>query len=367
MQDRNNYNTVLDFITDESFQSWVKGEDDIFNWEDWTLENTERAKLVTEARLWIIAMKVDEEVISSQQTHDALYITWSKIRNSNSASPLSQFFKSFYFKSVAAVVLFGLLFFALYTNHSLNTSEIISPIDNIVQLESNGLIEQINNTNKSQLITLSDASSILLQPGSKLSYPKYFKGSERKVFLTGEAFFEISKDAHRPFYVYANETVTKVFGTSFRIVAYPNQPNVDVLVRTGKVKVSEINKTKDNVTNEVILYPNQAARFERKGQFFEKIIDLTKNKSLLLTAQSIERLNFEFQDIPVSQIFATIEQAYSVSIDFPVTNLKDCYLTTSLSDEPLPAKLKIICASLGNNSSYEMNGNQIKIFSNGCK
>ena len=139
------------------------------------------------------------------------------------------------------------------------------------------------------------------------------------------------------------------------------------MVRTGKVKVSKIYKTKDNVTNEVILYPNQAARFERKGQIFEKIVDLTKDKSLLQTAQSIERLNFEFQDIPVSQIFATIEQAYSVSIDFPITNLKDCYLTTSLSDEPIPAKLKIICESLGNNSSYEMKGNKKKIFSNGCK
>jgi transmembrane sensor len=46
--------------------------------------------------------------------------------------------------------------------------------------------------------------------------------------------------------------------------------------------------------------------------------------------------------------------------------LKDCYLTTSLNDQPLPEKLKIICRSLGNNTSYEMNGNQIIILSNGC-
>jgi hypothetical protein len=367
MQDRNLYKTLLDFITDESFQRWVRGEDDLSNWEDWTLENTERAKLVSEARLLIIAMKVEEEIISTQETDDALYITWSKIRNSNSPSKISQFLQSSFFKSAAAVLLFGMLFVGLYANHSFFTSETILPTQSSVHSDSNELIEQFNNTNKSQLITLSDASSILLQPGSKLRYPNKFKGNERKVFLIGEAFFEISKDAQRPFYVYANETVTKVFGTSFRIVAYPNQPNVEVLVRTGKVKVSEINKTKDIESNEIILYPNQAARFERKGQIFEKIIDLTKDKSLLQTAQSIERLNFEFQDIPVSQIFATVEQAYGVSIDFPLTNLKDCYLTTSLSDEPLPAKLKIICESLGNNASFEMNGNQIKIFSNGCK
>ena len=44
----------------------------------------------------------------------------------------------------------------------------------------------------------------------------------------------------------------------------------------------------------------------------------------------------------------------------------DCYLTSSLIDEPLPEKLKIICESLGKNTRYEMNGNHIKIISNGC-
>jgi hypothetical protein len=53
-----------------------------------------------------------------------------------------------------------------------------------------------------------------------------------------------------------------------------------------------------------------------------------------------------------------------VKIDFPQTKLNNCYLTTSLSDQPLPEKIKIICKT-GNNTSYEMNGNQI-IISDGC-
>jgi hypothetical protein len=57
-------------------------------------------------------------------------------------------------------------------------------------------------------------------------------------------------------------------------------------------------------------------------------------------------LGFEFTDIPVAQIFKTIEQAYLVNIDFPQAKLKDCYLTTSLNDQPLPEKLKIICRAL---------------------
>ncbi|TEB41127.1 FecR family protein, partial [Flavobacterium circumlabens] len=46
--------------------------------------------------------------------------------------------------------------------------------------------------------------------------------------------------------------------------------------------------------------------------------------------------------------------------------LKECHLTTSLSDQPLTEKLKIVCRSIGNNTSFEMNGNQIIITSEGC-
>jgi ferric-dicitrate binding protein FerR (iron transport regulator) len=60
-------------------------------------------------------------------------------------------------------------------------------------------------------------------------------GNERKVYLSGEGFSKSVKTL-KPFLSFANEIVTKVVGTSFKIKAYANQPNVEV-VRTGKVKV----------------------------------------------------------------------------------------------------------------------------------
>jgi transmembrane sensor len=366
MQNRNFYTSVLDFITDESFQRWVREKEDFTNWEEWALENTERAKLVEESRQWILAMRVEEESVSIQETQDAFYLTWSKIKQANPSTKITSIFQSNFFRTAAAVLIIGLITGGIYTISTFKESSSSTTNRNLTQEDSNGLIEQINNSDKPELITLSDASSVLLQPKSKLSYPKNFNGSERRVVLSGEAFFEISKDPQKPFLVYANETVTKVYGTSFRIVAFPNQESVEVVVRTGKVKVSGTQKLKDNSVNEVTLYPNQAARFERKDQVFEKITDLTQDESLFQSAKSIERLNFEFRDTPVSQIFATIEQAYLVSIDFPKEKLMECHLTTSLIDEPLSEKLKIICESLGNGTRYEMNGNQIKIISNGC-
>jgi transmembrane sensor len=103
-----------------------------------------------------------------------------------------------------------------------------------------------------------------------------------------------------------------------------------------------------------------------KISFLIKLPILPKTKKWFFSIGNIEQLSFEFTDIPVAQIFETIEQAYLVKIDYPKDKLKDCYLTTSLSDQPLSEKLKIICKSISNKTSFEMNGNQIIISSEGC-
>lgn len=365
MQKRDSYKKIEDFLSDDSFQRWIKFDDNQNQWVEWTLENTERAKLVEEARLWILAMKVDETPLSNQETQISLQNTWQKINETKTRKPFHFFVPRILFRAAAAILVIGFASFLYFLFPKTATNDTLS-YKTLIEQDFDGLIEQTNNSGKPQLITLSDASSVLLQPKSKLSYPKIFIGNERKVFLSGEGFFEISKDPKKPFYVYANEVVTKVYGTSFRVIAYENQPNVEVMVRTGKVKVSPNKEIGNATTKEIMLLPNQAARFVRKALSFEKILDVTQDKPLLSSTKSIEQLSFEFNDTPVYQIFRTIEQAYSVTIIFPNDKLKDCYLTTSLSDEPLPEKLKIICASLGYYTRYEMNGNQITIISNGC-
>lgn len=371
MRQRNNYTEIEDFLADTSFQLWVRSKNDPQGWEEWTLENPKRAKLVAEARLWLLAMKVPDNTLSQAAIESALEITWSKIDNKEigkktTQRPVKKLWRNYWLKGVAAVFIFGLLSGLVYTNYFTSGNDAIN-YEALIHENGEGLVEQTNNSNKPQIITLSDGSSVLLQPNSKLSYPKIFVGNERKVYLSGEGFFEISKNRKKPFFVFSNEIVTKVVGTSFRIKAYDNDPNIEVLVRTGVVKVRSNQLIKNSKDQEVSLLPNQALRFIRQNLTFNKITDITQDESLAHTVSSnIEQLSFEFTDIPVAQIFKTIEQAYLVDIDFPKEKLKDCHLTTSLSDQPLPEKLKIICKSIGNDSNYIMNGNQIIILSNGC-
>ncbi|WP_428666984.1 FecR family protein [Runella sp.] len=366
MQQRNQYTKVEDFLADESFKKWLLERIDKDGWEEWTLENPQRAKLVEEARVWLLAMRVPDSHISPSQTQAALQMTWEKIKQRDEVSekPSIEFWNTGWWRSIAAVLLIGIVSWWFYQRQATIRHHVTYA--ELVKQNPDGLIEQANNTDKPQLITLSDGSSVLLQPRSKLSYPKSFAGNERTVYLSGEGFFEISKNPEKPFFVFANEIVTKVVGTSFRVKAYADQPNVEVVVRTGKVNVSSNERIAGSKKEGVMLLPNQGIRFERQELTFEKTIDITQEDPIVQSLTAIEKVSFEFSDVPVSQIFKTIEQAYLVEIDFPHAKLKDCYLTTSLSDQPLPEKLKIICESLGNNTRYEMHGNQIIIQSDGC-
>lgn len=370
MQKRNKYTEIEDFLADQSFQSWILLKIDNDGWEEWTLESRQRARLVEDARLLLMAMKVPESKLSTSDIHSALQSTWIKIEEKENQNNLIQdskvkFFKKYFFRSVAAILVFGLVSVWFYKTEFSTESKVVT-YKELIDENSEGLVEQTNNSDKPQIITLSDGSSVLLQPNSKLSYPKIFTGNERKVYLSGEGFFEISKNPRKPFFVYANEIVTKVVGTSFRVKAYSDQPDVEVLVRTGKVRVKSNDLVSKSDQEEVVLLPNQALRFLRSDLSFNKITNITQDLALTRSVGNIEQLSFEFTDIPVSQIFETIEQAYLIDIDYPKNKLKDCHLTTSLSDQPLTEKLKIVCNSIGNNTSFEMNGNQIIITSEGC-
>ncbi|KLT70390.1 MULTISPECIES: FecR family protein [Flavobacterium] len=369
MQERSTYTEIEDFLSDKSFQSWILSQIDEDGWEEWTLENQQRAKLVEDARLFLLAMKAPNSELSNSDIHKALQDTWSKIEKKENQIDSTQnntfsFLKKYFLAGVAAALFFCLMSVWFYKSTSSTSHEVVT-YNELIDDNKEGLVEQTNNSSKPQIITLSDGSSVLLQPNSKLSYPKIFTGNERKVYLSGEGFFEISKNPKKPFFVYANEIVTKVVGTSFRVKAYSDQPNVEVLVRTGKVKVKS-NELVSMSDREVVLLPNQALRFQRSDLTFNKITNITQDKTLVSSVGNIEQLSFEFTDIPVAQIFETIEQAYLIDIDYPKDKLKECHLTTSLSDQPLTEKLRIVCKSIGNNTSFEMNGNQIIILSEGC-
>ena len=90
MEKRNQYREIEDFLADESFRLWMKSKKDSNGWEEWTLEHPKRAKLVEEARLWLLAMKVPESDLSQDEIDTALQATWMKIEKKEQERKMEQ-------------------------------------------------------------------------------------------------------------------------------------------------------------------------------------------------------------------------------------------------------------------------------------
>ena len=193
---------------------------------------------------------------------------------------------------------------------------------------------------------------------------------KREVYLEGEAFFQITKNPQKPFLVYYNNIVTKVLGTSFTINTNPQTGNVEVVVKTGRVQVSENKKLmKGDELNAVIVTPNQKAIYKTEARLFETI--LVENPQLIADDEhtSIKtplnhKENFVYDQEKLLNVFKQLEQRYGIEIITENATLNNCVFTGDVSDQDLYTKLKIIC--LTTNSSYEINGTKILIKGKGC-
>lgn len=102
---------------------------------------------------------------------------------------------------------------------------------------------------------LADGTKVWLNASSSIKYPIVFNGNERRVELTGEAYFEVAHNAKKPFKVISNGQTVEVLGTHFNINAYNDEQAVKTTLLQGSVKVSA-----GRASN--IIKPGQQARFE---------------------------------------------------------------------------------------------------------
>jgi transmembrane sensor len=88
-------------------------------------------------------------------------------------------------------------------------------------------------------VVLPDRSHVWLNSKSVLKYPTRFKGNERKVELTGEAYFEIASDQSKPFRVVSKGQTVEVLGTQFNMMSYPDEPAEKTTLFEGAVRVNK--------------------------------------------------------------------------------------------------------------------------------
>jgi transmembrane sensor len=109
-------------------------------------------------------------------------------------------------------------------------------------------------------LALSDGTKVWLNVESSLRYPVVFNGKDRKVSITGEAYFEVSKDPSRKFLVEAESATTEVLGTHFNVNTYEREQDVFVTLLEGSVKVTNPGKAL------LVLKPGQQADVNSTGK-----------------------------------------------------------------------------------------------------
>lgn len=161
-------------------------------------------------------------------------------------------------------------------------------------------------------VTLPDGTKVWLNACSQLKYPVTFSGSTREVWLDGEAYFEVAKNAKMPFYVKVkNKADIRVLGTHFNIMAYSNEPVMQTTLVEGRVEVlSKSINTKNKLS------PGQQAILSRNNML--KVVDVDA-KAYTLWKDGF----FLFNNEDLGTIMRKLSRWYDVRITFDTKEVKN--------------------------------------------
>ena len=206
---------------------------------------------------------------------------------------------------------------------------------------------------------LPDGTVVWLHPQAELRYPATFGADRRSVTFAGEAFFDVTKDAQRPFLIQSGLMQIRVVGTSFNVRATPRQAIFEVAVVTGKVLVRSTRSGERTSAKSVMLLPRQEV-------LYNVTTDQLNRYSLPAEARRpiYEPVTVAFSDMPMNKVIEQLETRFNVRIRAANPAVNACRLTADFTNQSLPAILELLCTSL--DATYTMSGGTVIIDSEGC-
>lgn len=364
---------VEDLASDDSFVSWVLKQDPEAGqyWDLFLSVHPEMKDKIAEARNLLLTIRHAEVTVQNPKQIDALWesIEYGITAEENKVHQKPKI-RSLIWYSAAAVISLVLLYAGVQYGVFESQKNGISNFESLPGTTTQDFIEEVNTTGNVLRVHLNDGSVIDLENNSRIKYKRNYTGAaSRDVILIGEAFFTVAKDPRQPFLVHANEVVTKVIGTSFRVKAHHQEKDIVVSVITGKVSVYSAkdaerkNFNSDELESEksgVVLLPNQEVTYQRDQQSFDR----TLIADPVVVVPAITTNDFTFEDASINDVFRLLEEAYGIEIIFDEDVMQKCYITAPLGSEPLFEKLKIICRTIG--ATYEIIDAKVIINSSGC-
>ena len=200
---------------------------------------------------------------------------------------------------------------------------------------------------------LGDGTLVWLKGKSSLAYFEKQGGNVRSAALSGEALFEVAKDASRPFELSVGDYKIRVLGTSFNVK--PSGGGIEVDVLTGRVNISSAT---DSVG--IMVESNQKAFYNGKPDQ----VQVPLSEEEIRSAISRTEYDMDFNNVPLREVFEKIESKFAVTIEVSNDKIFNCKIRADFTDHSLESTLMLLSGAVP--IEYKVVGNRVEITGNGC-
>lgn len=184
-------------------------------------------------------------------------------------------------------------------------------------------------------ITLADGSKVWLNSGSRITYPKDYSAENRKLFLDGEAYFEIKTDKAHPFVVETSKVSVLVTGTRFNLSSYPDDNTVETTLCQGSVTLR-----RHDAQKEIHLKPNDKVTYHKDNGAIQK--EIVDSRVAIAWKDGI----LSFKEVPLREIIKKLERKFNTTIRIQDPQIGEyTYTATFEKEKGLKAILDIIVTS----------------------
>jgi ferric-dicitrate binding protein FerR (iron transport regulator) len=315
------YNTINDFLEDVSFKNWALQNNgtDINFWEFWIANNPEKNELVNKAKDLVLGVSFNKDLVSKEKVAfewkklEAKIQEKTKTKTKIKAPKVKVIFLRKFSAAASVLLIMSLGFYFLSSTakitHKTNFGEILN-------------------------IKLQDGSDVTLNSNSRLSY---YKNESRKVWLSGEAFFQVDKKVvtKAKFWVITKDLSVEVYGTSFNVST--KKEKTAVFLEEGNIWLKLKNGAdKKMIPGNYISYSAEENKILEDKNIFNPIIKTSwKDGSLL------------FENLSLEKAMEKIEESYGYSIVFKDDNSKDILITGAVPITNIDICIKAIEKSTG--------------------
>jgi ferric-dicitrate binding protein FerR (iron transport regulator) len=307
-------------------------EDFLAEWLESAEENRQTYRVLHE--IWLASQQGHDEALVAAALQDVKQRIRSRQQNGLIAIISRYRWQTAIAAAVAGIIISSMLFLRQQPHH-----------------QALAYIEKKTQPGQMLKDTMPDGTIVHLAPKSSIRYTQAFGKHDRNIILEGQAFFEVTKDAHQPFTVKAGDLSVQVLGTRFNVTYYKGVDSAAVSLVDGKVQVNVPAEKKPYE-----LQPGQELYYDSHDQHA-----YTRNYDVEAITGWTSRLLI-FRNEPLSVVAHKLEQLYDVKISFNDPAMTGYKLFARFNDKPLKYILDVIKAT--DNLDYTIDGKQIRFTTN---